>query len=66
MGGGGDAAQAALAAGLVDRFSTRDEWRARLIEAVGIASDDKEPRSIDLDDYLLFSAEFIRRARLRK
>src|SRR5690606_11450104 len=28
---GGDAAKAALAAGLVDRFSTRDEWRARLI-----------------------------------
>lgn len=53
---GGDAAKAALAAGLVDRFSTRDEWRARLIEAVGVVADDKEPRSIGLDDYLLLSA----------
>ncbi|WP_287368062.1 S49 family peptidase, partial [Thauera sp.] len=32
---GGDSALAARNAGLVDRFSTRDEWRARLIERVG-------------------------------
>ena len=29
---------------------------ARLIEAVGVVADDKEPRSIGLDDYLLLSA----------
>lgn len=34
---GGDAAQAALDAGLVDRLSTRDEWRKLLIERVGKA-----------------------------
>ena len=49
---GGDAAKAALDAGLVDRFSTRDEWRARLIEAVGKAPDGEEPRRIDIDHYL--------------
>lgn len=54
---GGDAAGAALAAGLVDRFSTRDEWRARLIEAVGTASDGKAPRTIGLDDYLLLAGK---------
>ncbi|THF60139.1 signal peptide peptidase SppA [Pseudothauera rhizosphaerae] len=32
---GGDAARAALDAGLVDRLSTRDEWRKLLIERVG-------------------------------
>ncbi|AVR90215.1 signal peptide peptidase SppA [Thauera aromatica] len=49
---GGDAAQAALDAGLVDRFSTRDEWRARLVEAVGTAPGGREARSIDAADYL--------------
>ncbi len=34
---GGDAARAALDAGLVDRLSTRDEWRKLLIERVGEA-----------------------------
>lgn len=33
----GDAAQAALDAGLVDRLSTRDQWRALLAERVGSA-----------------------------
>ena len=49
---GGDAAQAALKAGLVDRFSTRDEWRARLIETAGKAADSDEARSIDVESYL--------------
>lgn len=49
---GGDAAQAALDAGLVDRLSTRDEWRVRLVEAVGTAPGGREPRSIDAGDYL--------------
>ncbi len=59
---GGDAAQAALAAGLVDRFSTRDQWRARLIEAVGTAqqgeaADGVEARSIDFEPYLALSRQ---------
>ena len=48
---GGDAAKAALAAGLVDRFSTRDEWRQRLLEAVGKAAKGEEPRTIDVPVY---------------
>lgn len=36
---GGDAAQAALKAGLVDRFSTRDQWRDLLRQRFGIAGD---------------------------
>ncbi len=54
---GGDAAQAALAAGLVDRFSTRDEWRARLIEVTGKTAGSEEPRWIDADDYLAVLAQ---------
>ena len=49
---GGDAAQAALKSGLVDRFSTRDEWRARLIEAAGKSAEGNEARTIDFDQYL--------------
>ncbi|HAY09145.1 MAG TPA: signal peptide peptidase SppA, partial [Thauera sp.] len=48
----GDAAQAALAAGLVDRFSTRDEWRARLIERVGKDPDNDDIRRIGVGRYL--------------
>ncbi len=48
---GGDAAKAALAAGLVDRFSTRDEWRQRLVEAAGKAAEGDEPRTIDVALY---------------
>ena len=54
---GGDAAQAALAAGLVDRFSTRDEWRARLIEAAGKTPHGDEPRRIDVGSYLAVVAQ---------
>lgn len=54
---GGDAAQAARAAGLVDRFSTRDEWRARLIEATGKTPEGDEPRRIDAERYLAVLAQ---------
>ncbi len=37
---GGDAAQAAVAAGLIDRLSTRDEWRALLRQRFGVGGDD--------------------------
>lgn len=36
---GGDAAQAAMKAGLVDRFSTRDQWRDLLRQRFGVAGD---------------------------
>ena len=49
---GGDGALAARNAGLVDRFSTRDEWRARLIERVGTKSHNGDPRMVDVDRYL--------------
>ena len=49
---GGDAALAARNAGLVDRFSTRDEWRARLIERVGADSSGHDVRSVDVGHYL--------------
>jgi len=49
---GGDAAKAALDAGLVDRFSTRDEWRQRLLEAVGQSAEGEEPRRIEVGQYL--------------
>lgn len=48
----GDAAQAARAAGLVDRLSTRDEWRARLIERVGADKSGKDFRQVDAAAYL--------------
>ena len=59
---GGDAAQAALAAGLVDRFSTRDEWRARLIEAVGTDHEGKDVRTIEAEAYLALAADDTRHA----
>jgi len=49
---GGDAALAARNAGLVDRFSTRDEWRARLLEHVGADASGKDVRMVALDHYL--------------
>jgi len=49
---GGDAARMALAAGLVDRVSTRDEVRARLIELVGEDEDSHDFHGIDSADYL--------------
>ena len=49
---GGDAAEAARVAGLIDRFSTPDEWRARLVELVGTLPGSDAPRRIDSADYL--------------
>ena len=49
----GDAAQAAQGAGLVDRLTTRDQWRAHLIERIGADEDDDQTfRQIDVEDYL--------------
>lgn len=49
---GGDTALAARNAGLIDRFSTRDEWQARLIERIGADDSGKDVRSVELDHYL--------------
>lgn len=49
---GGDAAVAARTAGLVDHFSTRDQWRTRLMEQVGVAADGKNARTVSVDRYL--------------
>ena len=49
---GGDAAEAAKQAGLVDRFSTRDEWRAYLIERFGADADGKTVRHVEAATYL--------------
>lgn len=49
---GGDAALAAHKAGLVDRFSTRDEWRAHLIERVGTKPDGSNARMVEVGHYL--------------
>ena len=38
---GGDSAQAAVAAGLVDHLSTRDEWRALLRQRFGVGGDEE-------------------------
>ncbi len=48
---GGDAAQAALAAGLVDRVAQRDEVRARLIE---LAGEDEESGSFHQVDHYAY------------
>jgi protease-4 len=48
----GDAALAARNAGLVDRLSTRDQWRTRLIERVGRDAEGKDFRHIDVDAYV--------------
>lgn len=49
---GGDAALAARSAGLVDRFSTRDEWRARLVERVGAHAGSGDARMVEIGEYL--------------
>ena len=48
----GDAAEAARRAGLIDRFSTADEWRAKLIERFGADASGKDFHRIDAGDYL--------------
>jgi protease-4 len=48
----GDLAAAAQAAGLIDRFSTRDQWRARIKESLGDQSAEKDFRHIDVNGYL--------------
>lgn len=48
----GDAARAAREAGLVDKLSWRDEWRAMLRERVGAGDNGDDFRAIELDDYL--------------
>ncbi|MCD4748625.1 MAG: signal peptide peptidase SppA [Thermoanaerobaculales bacterium] len=49
---GGDTAQAALDAGLIDTIATRDEVRARLIELVGEDEDAHSYYRVGIDDYL--------------
>lgn len=49
---GGDAAEAALAAGLVDRLVDRDEVRDRLIELVGEDEDEESYSRIGYRNYL--------------
>ncbi len=49
---GGDAALAARSAGLVDRLSTRDEWRALLRERFGSDEDGDGFREVGVSRYL--------------
>ncbi len=49
---GGDAAAAALEAGLIDATATRDEMRARLIELVGEDEDSHTYNHVTSTDYL--------------
>ncbi|MCL2876651.1 MAG: signal peptide peptidase SppA [Betaproteobacteria bacterium] len=49
----GDPAVAAQSAGLIDRFSTRDQWKALIKERLGDESADKDFRHIDADAYLV-------------
>ena len=49
---GGDAALAARNSGLVDQFSTRDEWRARLIALVGMDAEGEDVRMVEVGPYL--------------
>ncbi|MCL2161396.1 MAG: signal peptide peptidase SppA [Betaproteobacteria bacterium] len=59
----GDPAAIAQSAGFIDRFSTRDQWRARIKESLGGAdSADKDYRHINASDYLTA----VRRARPEK
>ncbi|MCL2590154.1 MAG: signal peptide peptidase SppA [Betaproteobacteria bacterium] len=48
----GNQAAAAKAAGLIDRFSTRDQWKARVKERLGDESAGKDFRQIDANAYL--------------
>jgi protease-4 len=47
----GDAARVAQAGGLIDRFSTRDEWQARIAERLGGSATPGDYPSIDAEDY---------------
>lgn len=49
---GGDAALAARNSGLVDQFSTRDEWRARLIALLGMDAAGEDVRMVEVGPYL--------------
>ena len=49
---GGDAALAARNSGLVDQFSTRDQWRARLMARVGMDAAGEDVRMVELEPYL--------------
>ena len=49
----GNLAVAAQSAGLIDRFSTRDQWRARIKERLGdTGSANKDFRQVDANTYL--------------
>ncbi|MDR2261280.1 MAG: signal peptide peptidase SppA [Azoarcus sp.] len=48
----GNAGQAAQSAGLIDRFSTREQWRARIKERLGDTSAGQDFRYIGADAYL--------------
>jgi protease-4 len=48
----GDASKASQTAGLVDRFSTGEQWRARIKERLGDTRKGKDFRSINADAYL--------------
>jgi len=48
----GDPARAAVQAGLVDRLSTRDQWRTLLMEQIGADDEGKDFRRVDVADYL--------------
>ncbi len=48
----GDAAEAARRAGLIDRFSTRDEWRSVLREHFGAGDDGEDFRGVSVARYL--------------
>lgn len=49
---GGDLAQVAVDAGLIDKLMTREEFRERVIEIAGTNGDDEDYPSASLDDYL--------------
>ena len=49
---GGNAADAAFRAGLVDRFSTRDEWRSALRERFGVGDNGEDFRGVSVARYL--------------
>ena len=53
---GGDPARAALEAGLVDRLTTADEWRAQLIERFGMVERRFGGRAVGVQRYLAAAA----------
>jgi protease-4 len=48
----GDASKATQTAGLIDQFSSREQWRARIKERLGDTRSGKDFRSIDANTYL--------------